>query len=103
MDWNFRRAQQNCDEDEAVPQALNLQASKGAVFCREVCTKTAAPLFLQKDIEKGVVNPYLAVIFDEAEFSEAIHEKTHSGPVCANHLSQHLRADLRPNFQFEVR
>ena len=57
--------------------------------------KRPAPLFLQKDIEEGVVNPNLAVIFDEAQFSEAIHKKTHSGSGCANHLSQYLLADLR--------
>jgi hypothetical protein len=57
-------------------------------------TKIAAPSFLKKDIQEGVVNPDLAVVFDEAEFSEAIHEKTHSGPGCANHLSQDLLADL---------
>ncbi len=44
--------------------------------------------------EQGVVNPNLAVVFDEAQFSEAIHEKTHPGPGCANHLSQYLLADL---------
>src|ERR1035438_1903726 len=44
----------------------------------------SAPLFLQKDIQKGVVNPNLAVIFDEAQFPEAIHEETHSGSRCAN-------------------
>ena|SRR5271157_357836 len=38
--------------------------------------QTAAPLFLQKDVEEGVVNPDLAVIFDEAQFPEAIHEKS---------------------------
>src|SRR5271157_4498815 len=66
-----------------------------AVLRREPRTKTAALLFLQKDVEEGVVNPNLAVIFDEAQLSEAIHEKTHSGPSCANHLSQYLLADLR--------
>src|SRR5271166_58561 len=56
--------------------------------------QTAAPLFLQKDVEEGVVNPNLAVIFDEAQLPEAIHEKTHSGSGCANHLSQCLLAHL---------
>ena len=58
-------------------------------------TKTAAPSFMQKDIEQGVVNPNLAVIFDEPQFSEAVHKKTHPGSGCANHLSQYLLADLR--------
>src|SRR5664280_73802 len=86
---------------EAVSQPLNLEASKGAAFHMEVRTKTAAPLFIQKDIEQGVVYPNLAVIFDEAQFSEAIHEKTHAGPGCADHLRQYLLADLR-NYRFRL-
>ena len=39
------------------------------------------------------MNPNLAVVFDEAQFSKAIHEKTHPGSGCANHLSQYLLAD----------
>ena len=54
-----------------------------------------AALFLQKDIQEGVMNPNLAVIFDEAQLPEAIHKKTHSRSGCANHLSQYLLADLR--------
>ena len=62
----------------AVSQPLNLEAPKKAVLHVEVRTQIAAPLFIQKDVEEGVVNPNLAVIFDEAQFSEAIHKKTHS-------------------------
>jgi hypothetical protein len=40
------------------------------------------------------VNPNLAVVFDEAQFSEAIHKKTYSGSRCANHLRQDFLADL---------
>jgi hypothetical protein len=57
-------------------------------------TKTAAPLFLQKNIEEGVVNPNLAVVFDEAQLSEAIHKEADSGSGCANHLRQDFLADL---------
>ena len=56
--------------------------------------QTAAPLFLQEDIQKGVVDANLAVIFDESQFPEAIHEETHSRPGGANHLCQDLLADL---------
>ena len=42
--------------------------------------RTPVLSFLQKDIEERVVNPNLAVVFDEAQFSEAIHEKTDSRP-----------------------
>jgi hypothetical protein len=40
------------------------------------------------------VNPNLAVIFDEPQFPEAIHKKTHSGSRCANHLRQDFLTDL---------
>src|SRR5271166_3263463 len=62
--------------------------------CARKCSRTAAPSFLQKNVEKGVVNPDLAVIFDEAQLSEAIHKKAHPGSGCANHISQYLLADL---------
>jgi hypothetical protein len=42
------------------------------------------------------VDPNLAVVFDEAEFSEAIHKKTHAGSGCANHLSQYLLQSQSP-------
>ena len=32
----------------------------------------------------------LAVVFDEAQFPEFVHEKIDPGPRCANHLRQHL-------------
>jgi hypothetical protein len=62
----------------AVSQLLNLETSKGAVLHMEVRTKIAALLFIQKDVEEGVVNPNLAVIFDEPQFPKAIHKKTHA-------------------------
>ena len=40
------------------------------------------------------MNPNLAVIFDEPQFPEAIHKKTHSGSRCANHLRQDFLTDL---------
>ena len=46
-----------------------------------------APLFLKKYVEEGVVNPNLAVVFDEAQFPEAIHEETHTRSGRADHLS----------------
>ena len=41
------------------------------------------------------MNANLAVVLDESEFPEAIHEKAHAGPGGADHLSQHLLADFR--------
>jgi hypothetical protein len=40
------------------------------------------------------VNLNLAVVFDEAQSSEAIHEVIHSRSGRANHLSQYFLADL---------
>ena len=67
------------------------QSAKGglvtqAVYCAPGGMHPEARSFLQKDIQKGVVDPNLAVIFDEAQFPEAIHEKTYSRPGCADHL-----------------
>jgi hypothetical protein len=59
-----------------------------SVLRQEGRTETATPLLLKKDIEKGVVDADLAVVFNESQFPEAIHEKTHSGPSCADHVSQ---------------
>jgi CheY-like chemotaxis protein len=36
------------------------------------------------------VNPNLAVVLDETQFSEAIHEKTYPGASCADHLGRYL-------------
>ena len=88
----YRLARRNCPEE--FPKSLNAEAcNRGGCLSRGSHTKTAALLFLQKNIEERVVNPNLAVIFDEAQFSEAIHKKTHSRSCCANHLSQYLLAD----------
>ena len=40
------------------------------------------------------MNPNLAVVFDESQIPEAIHEKAHARPGCANHFGQHFLTDL---------
>ena len=55
-------------------------------FLRRGSFYKPAPSFLQKDIKKGIVNPNLAVIFDEPQFSKTIHEEAHPRPGGANHL-----------------
>jgi hypothetical protein len=47
-------------------------------------------LFVQDDTEEGIVHLNLAVVLDEAQFPEFVHEEIDSGPRCANHLRQHL-------------
>jgi hypothetical protein len=55
-------------------------------------------LFVQDDTEKGIVHLNLAVVLDEAQFPEFVHEEIDSGPRCANHLRQHLLRHLGKRF-----
>ena len=56
-----------------------LQHLLEAVVLRIEAAQNLHPLlFVQKDVEEGVVDPNLAVVFDESQFSESIHKKTHS-------------------------
>jgi hypothetical protein len=45
---------------------------------------------VQDDTEEGIVDLNLAVVLDEAQFPEFVHEEIDSGPRRANHLRQHL-------------
>jgi len=45
---------------------------------------------VQDDTEEGIVDLNLAVVLDEAQFPEFVHEKIDSGARCANHLREHL-------------
>jgi hypothetical protein len=47
-------------------------------------------LFVQDNTEEGIVDLNLAIVLDEAQFPEFVHEKIDTGPCCANHLRQHL-------------
>ena len=47
-------------------------------------------LFVQDDTEEGIVDLDLAVVLDEAQFPEFVHEEIDPGPRCANHLRQRL-------------
>ena len=40
----------------------------------------------------------IAIVFDESQFSEFIHEEIDSGPRRANHLRQHFLRNLGENF-----
>jgi len=48
------------------------------------------PSVLQDNTQEGFVDLDLAIVLDEAQFPEFVHEKIGPGPRCANHLRQHL-------------
>jgi len=39
----------------------------------------------------------VAVVANEAHFSKFVHEETHAGPRCSDHLRKRLLADFRDN------
>src|SRR3981081_1924857 len=47
-------------------------------------------LLVQDNTQEGIVDVDLAVVLDEAQFPEFVHEKIDPGPRCANHFRQHL-------------
>src|SRR5712692_11553362 len=47
-------------------------------------------LVAQDNTQEGIVDVDLAVVLDEAQFPEFVHEKIDPGPRRANHLRQHL-------------
>src|ERR1700730_9228845 len=50
---------------------------------------------MQNDVQQGAVNFQVAVVFNEAQFPEFIHEVTDARPRGADHLREGLLADLR--------
>jgi hypothetical protein len=52
-------------------------------------------LILKNDVKKRAANFDSAVVFDEAEPSEFVHEEADSRTGCTDHIRQHLLADLR--------
>src|SRR6266849_6079791 len=47
-------------------------------------------LVVQDHAQEGIVDVDLAVVLDEPQFPEFVHEKIDPRPRCANHLRQHL-------------
>ena len=45
---------------------------------------------MQDNAQEGRIDVDLAVILNEAQFPEFVHEEIDSGVRCANHLGQHL-------------
>jgi hypothetical protein len=57
----------------------------------QVCAKRERwCLLVQDNTQEGIVDVDLAVVLDEAQFPEFVHEKIDPGPRRANHLRQHL-------------
>src|SRR5712691_4236805 len=52
---------------------------------------------MQNDIQQRAVDFQVAVVFNQAHFSELIHEKAHASTRCANHLRERFLADLWNN------
>src|SRR5580765_173071 len=66
-----------------------------AAYRRAALDFYAAGLPVQEDIQEGTMNVQAAVVLDEAELPELVHEATDPGPSGADHLRQDLLADLR--------
>ncbi len=49
---------------------------------------------MKNDVEQGAVDAQFAVVLDEAQLAEAIHEEAHAGAGCAYHFRQCLLAYL---------
>src|SRR5579863_1592126 len=49
-----------------------------------------ANLVVEDNTQEGLVYLNLAIILDEAQLPEFVHEKIDAGPRCANHLRKHL-------------
>jgi hypothetical protein len=45
---------------------------------------------VQDNAKEGIVDVDLAVVLDETQLPEFVHEEIDPGPRCANHLRQHL-------------
>ena len=50
----------------------------------------SSSLLVQDHTQKGVVDANLAVVLDETQFSELVHEKIDPRACRADHLCQHL-------------
>src|SRR5438477_8069857 len=52
-------------------------------------------LFVQDQVQQRAMNLYLAVVIDESQLAEFVHEEAHARPRGADHLRQRLLADFR--------
>jgi hypothetical protein len=56
----------------------------------DIAPRENASLLVQDNAQEGRIDVDLAVILNEAQFPEFVHEEIDSGARCANHLGQHL-------------
>src|SRR6185503_19216324 len=81
--------------------AVGLAVSSACLSRSRAASPTVSPsisagdLPMQEDIEEGAVNVQAAVVLDEAELPELVHESADPRPGGADHLGQHFLADLR--------
>jgi hypothetical protein len=52
-------------------------------------------VIVQNDAQQRAVDFQGAVVINEAQLSKFVHEMAHTGPRSADHLREHLLADLR--------
>jgi len=52
-------------------------------------------LVVQNNIQQGTANFEAAIVVDEAQSTKFVHEETHAGARCADHLRKYLLADFR--------
>jgi hypothetical protein len=70
--------------------------------------RSESGLVAQNDTQQRAVDLKVAVVIDEAQFPEFVHEETDTRPGRADHLGERLLADLgrdrlRPAFLGEIR
>ena len=60
------------------------------MLAKVIAPRESSSLFVQDNTQEGIVDVDLAVVFDEAQFPEFVHEKIDPWACCADHLRQHL-------------
>src|ERR1700728_5046367 len=53
--------------------------------------------FIQNEVQEGLLNLHLAVVFDQAQLPKLVHEKIHATPGRADDLSERLLVHLYGN------
>jgi hypothetical protein len=94
------------------PSDPRLEATRKGASQNSFCALCFIPsdrrLVVQNHVQQGIVDFQFSVVFDETQFAEFVHEKTHARPGGADHLRQHLLTKcpndrFRPAFLAEIR
>src|SRR4029077_3320910 len=94
----------------ARPVAFKFYAADFVIW-RERSLNASAPklrLVAQNHIQQGTMDLDAAVVIDQAQLSEFVHEEAHAGPGRSDHFRKRLLANLRydrlrPAFLAEIR